>query len=45
MLVMTGRTGGWKGAVAVHSWVVIKRENDAQLDAATTWSAGAIRCG
>ena len=28
VLVMTGRTRGWKGAVAVHSWVVIKREND-----------------
>jgi hypothetical protein len=27
VLVMTGRTGGWKGAVAVHSWVVVKREN------------------
>ena len=31
-MVMTGRTRGWKGAVAVHSWVVIKREND------RTWS-------
>ena len=28
VLVMTGRTRGWKGAVAVHSWIVIKREND-----------------
>jgi Protein of unknown function (DUF3750) len=28
ILVMTGRTRGWKGAVAVHSWIVIKREND-----------------
>jgi Protein of unknown function (DUF3750) len=27
VLVMTGRTGGWKGAVAVHSWIVFKREN------------------
>ena len=27
ILVMSGQTGGWKGAVAVHSWVVIKREN------------------
>jgi hypothetical protein len=27
VLVMTGQTGGWKGAVAVHSWVVFKREN------------------
>ena len=26
VLVMTGQTGGWKGAVAVHSWVVFKRE-------------------
>jgi hypothetical protein len=24
---MTGRTGGWKGVVAVHSWVVFKRAN------------------
>ncbi len=24
VLVMTGRTRGWKGAVAVHSWIVIK---------------------
>ena len=28
VLVMTGRTRGWKGAVAVHSWIVIKRESD-----------------
>ena len=27
VLVMSGQTGGWKGAVAVHSWVVFKREN------------------
>jgi hypothetical protein len=27
VLVMTGQTGGWKGAVAVHSWIVFKREN------------------
>jgi hypothetical protein len=27
VLVMTGQTGGWKGAVAVHSWIVLKREN------------------
>ena len=26
VLVMTGRTGGWKGVVALHSWVVFKRE-------------------
>jgi hypothetical protein len=32
ILVMSGRTRGWKGALAVHSWVVIKREND------RTWS-------
>ena len=25
LLVMTGQTGGWKGTVAVHSWVVLKR--------------------
>ena len=29
---MSGRTRGWKGALAVHSWIVIKRENDAQLE-------------
>jgi hypothetical protein len=28
VLVMSGRTRGWKGALAVHSWVVIKRQND-----------------
>ena len=27
VLVMAGRTRGWKGVVAVHSWIVIKREN------------------
>jgi hypothetical protein len=26
LLVFSGRTGGWKGAVAVHSWIVLKRE-------------------
>jgi hypothetical protein len=26
VLVMTGRTGGWKGVVALHSWIVFKRE-------------------
>jgi len=26
VLVMSGRTGGWKGVVSVHSWVVFKRE-------------------
>lgn len=25
VLVMTGQTGGWKGTVAVHSWIVFKR--------------------
>jgi hypothetical protein len=29
VMVMAGRTRGWKGAIAVHSWIVIKRENDA----------------
>lgn len=28
ILVMTGRTRGWKGALAVHSWVVVKRANE-----------------
>jgi len=28
VLVMSGRTRGWKGALAVHSWIVIKRENE-----------------
>jgi hypothetical protein len=28
ILVMSGRTRGWKGAVAVHSWVVVKGENE-----------------
>jgi hypothetical protein len=27
IMVMTGRTRGWKGVVAVHSWVAFKREN------------------
>jgi hypothetical protein len=26
VLVLTGRTGGWKGVVALHSWIVFKRE-------------------
>ncbi|TMJ02720.1 MAG: DUF3750 domain-containing protein [Alphaproteobacteria bacterium] len=26
VLVMNGQTGGWKGTVAVHSWIVLKRE-------------------
>ncbi len=25
VIVMSGRTGGWKGVVSVHSWVVLKR--------------------
>ena len=29
VLVMSGRTGGWKGVFAVHSWVVLKPENGA----------------
>ena len=28
ILVMSGRTRGWKGAIAVHSWVVVKGENE-----------------
>ena len=44
VLVMAGRTRGWKGAVAVHSWIVIKRENE-RAGAATTSPAGAVRCG
>ena len=27
ILVMSGRAGGWKGVLAVHSWIVFKREN------------------
>jgi hypothetical protein len=27
LLVLSGRTGGWKGVLSVHSWIVIKREN------------------
>ena len=27
-MVMTGRTRGWKGVVAVHSWIVVKGENE-----------------
>jgi len=30
VLVLSGRTGGWKGIVAVHSWIVVKRENAAR---------------
>src|SRR5471032_3178731 len=32
VLVITGRTGGWKGVVALHSWVVFKHAND------STWT-------
>jgi hypothetical protein len=32
VLVMSARTGRWKGIFATHSWVVLKRSN------ATTWS-------
>lgn len=32
VLVLSGRAGGWKGVVAVHSWVVLKRAN------ATSWT-------
>jgi hypothetical protein len=32
VLIMSGQTGGWKGTIAVHSWVVLKREN------ARTWT-------
>ena len=27
VLVMAGRTRGWKGALALHSWIAIKRQN------------------
>jgi hypothetical protein len=27
VMVLSGRTGGWKGVLAVHSWIVIKRAN------------------
>jgi len=27
VLVMSGRTGGWKGVFSVHSWIVLKHEN------------------
>jgi hypothetical protein len=32
VMVMAGTAGAWKGVVAVHSWVVLKREN------ATAWT-------
>ena len=31
VLVMSGRTGGWKGVFAVHTWIVLKRENATKL--------------
>lgn len=31
VLILSGRTGGWKGVVSVHSWIVIKPAN------ATEW--------
>jgi len=27
VLILSGRTGGWKGVFSVHSWIVLKREN------------------
>jgi hypothetical protein len=27
-IVYSGRTGGWKGVVSVHSWIVLKRPGD-----------------
>jgi Protein of unknown function (DUF3750) len=27
VLILTGQTGGWKGVVAVHSWIVLKPAN------------------
>lgn len=27
VLILSGRTGGWKGVVSVHSWIVVKPEN------------------
>jgi hypothetical protein len=27
LLVFSGTTGGWKGVLSVHSWIVFKREN------------------
>jgi hypothetical protein len=30
VLVLYGRTGGWKGVVATHSWIVVKRANASQ---------------
>jgi hypothetical protein len=30
VLVLSGRTGGWKGVLATHSWIVIKRAGAAE---------------
>jgi hypothetical protein len=30
VLILSGRTGGWKGVFAVHSWIVVKPENARQ---------------
>jgi hypothetical protein len=30
VLILSGRTGGWKGVFAVHSWIVLKPENATQ---------------
>lgn len=32
VLILAGQTGGWKGVVSLHSWIVIKDEN------ASTWT-------
>jgi hypothetical protein len=32
LVVYSGRTGGWKGVLSVHSWIVLKRAN------ATNWT-------
>jgi hypothetical protein len=29
LIVYSGRTGGWKGVLSVHSWIVLKRANAA----------------
>ncbi|MBM3530327.1 MAG: DUF3750 domain-containing protein [Alphaproteobacteria bacterium] len=28
IMVLAGRTRGWKGAIAVHTWIVVKGENE-----------------
>jgi hypothetical protein len=32
LLILTGRTGRWRGIFAVHSWVVFKKENGTSWD-------------